>query len=147
MSPGLSVGCIVSIHAPVKGRPWTPGSSSSCSWSFNPRPREGATWQKHKEQYYVEVSIHAPVKGRPRLRAIMGEPIVVSIHAPVKGRRRLRVDRLQGLCFNPRPREGATYKMQLVTYCKSVSIHAPVKGRRHSAQTPQANKTFQSTPP
>ena len=34
---------------------------------------------------------------------------VVSIHAPVKGRHVFCVSLSQRLCFNPRPREGATY--------------------------------------
>ena len=77
----------VSIHAPVKGRPYGNGLF----------PFAGA------------VSIHAPVKGRPCSALTIAHKIAVSIHAPVKGRPR-PCDAVVALAnrFNPRPHEGAT---------------------------------------
>ncbi len=57
-------GCLVSIHAPVKGRP------------------DAETIRADA----IEVSIHAPVKGRPHMALVTDQRPVVSIHAPVKGR-------------------------------------------------------------
>ena len=54
---------IVSIHAPVKGRPCRV-MTLPASIRFNPRPREGATLANGFGRYGVAVSIHAPVKGR-----------------------------------------------------------------------------------
>ena len=77
----------VSIHAPVKGRPYGNGLF----------PFAGA------------VSIHAPVKGRPCSALTIAHKIAVSIHAPVKGRpSRPSPTTLPNMGFNPRPREGAT---------------------------------------
>ena len=36
------------------------------------------------------------------------------------------------LSFNPRTREGATFRAFLLRYITTVSIHAPVRVRRHS---------------
>ena len=115
----------VSIHAPVKGRPFQLGQQDSYR-RFNPRPREGATYRQRRTAELALVSIHAPVKGRLRLTKPTGNAVAVSIHAPVKGRR----SRLA--------RAGMVVQ---------VSIHAPVKGRLiHGAQVPLFVK-FQSTPP
>ena len=53
----------VSIHAPVKGRLTMPPLPFIAS-SFNPRPREGATYAGRWDGSKYKVSIHAPVKGR-----------------------------------------------------------------------------------
>ena len=75
----------VSIHAPVKGRPVV--SDGGRDWSsFNPRPREGATWTDAQGAKVALVSIHAPVKGRRKWLDLDDFTDLVSIHAPVKGR-------------------------------------------------------------
>ena len=56
--------------------------------------------------------------------------VAVSIHAPVKGRRpRGDGGPRDKSCFNPRPREGATWLKEHADGKLRVSIHAPVKGR------------------
>ncbi len=83
-TPSLS-SADVSIHAPAKGRrqievvagrynmfrstPPRRGDQSATSFragraSFDPRPREGATWLLRAVDPQVDVSIHAPAKGR-----------------------------------------------------------------------------------
>ena len=39
------------------------------------------------------------------------------------------------VCFNPRPREGATEDKAILLPLDAVSIHAPVKGRRPNEET------------
>ena len=76
----------VSIHAPVKG----------------------ATADRDQARGHVIVSIHAPVKGATLAAVQQSGWALVSIHVPVKGAtRRWAVWDSQGLCFNPRSREGS----------------------------------------
>ena len=83
-------------------------------YSFNPRPREGAT------QLSTDGGDnYGSFNPRPREGATPG---LVDNDAPLLG-------------FNPRPREGATRENFHVVHGSEVSIHAPVKGRpaaRHS---------------
>ena len=70
----------------------------------------------------------------------------VSIHAPVKGRHApLRRWRIR-LCFNPRPREGATPVGFSVRMTSLVSIHAPVKGRRGVLDRADERASFNPRP-
>ena len=62
--PEIMAGSWVSIHAPVKGRPFLFEADADS----------------------IKVSIHAPVKGRPFPALVGLDIIAVSIHAPVKGR-------------------------------------------------------------
>ena len=124
---------MVSIHAPVKGRP-----GSGCDFlhlfsSFNPRPREGATHPCTHHPCVGRVSIHAPVKGRPPIALNSDGFPTVSIHAPVKGRRGAGMAQPPPHSFNPRPREGATRVLRDLQEMQEVSIHAPVKGRLYAA--------------
>ena len=98
----------VSIHAPVKGRRPRMHTNRSMLRCFNPRPREGATWQEIVPAECPDVSIHAPVKGRQISFPEKREDFRVSIHAPVKGRRGKGNSSAAAKSFNPRPREGAT---------------------------------------
>ncbi len=121
----------VSIHAPAKGRPisaalgevqWVfqstpprrgdpvPISISSQSGCFNPRPREGATNYRFQAGSRQMVSIHAPAKGRLTtlpgcfsMRKFQSTP-------PRRGDSRASTRSIPILCFNPRPREGATHR-------------------------------------
>ena len=54
---------------------------------------------------------------------------------------------MQIVCFNPRPREGATLNETFSIPQWLVSIHAPVKGRQALVLTAQEYQLFQSTPP
>ena len=60
---GGKVKQIVSIHAPVKGR-LRKLVKQAVREGFNPRPREGATSAMLRFSKIYGVSIHAPVKGR-----------------------------------------------------------------------------------
>ena len=63
------------------------GRQSAPTWSFDPRPCEGATWVASVIAGERDVSIRAPVRGRPvdSMRLLGGK--AVSIRAPVRGRR------------------------------------------------------------
>ncbi len=119
---------VVSIHAPAKGRPLktvllvdadtfqsTPprrGDTTSASaaisiWSFNPRPREGATSSGCICIGNFEFQSTPPRRGD-------GPP---------------RPTHHCNRRFNPRPREGATGSSRDICPTGIVSIHAPAKGR------------------
>ena len=78
-------GCLISIHAPVKGATWCPASASRPSSYFNPRSREGSDPRDPIAEYWRGISIHAPVKGATVGSAHPQDPHRISIHAPVKG--------------------------------------------------------------
>ena len=148
---GLTIHRKVSIHAPARVRPtaWTPTSSTARFQSthprgcdqrkpkhkgeeecFNPRTREGATWQclvaarlflvsihaparvrlgeVMSTDTEINVSIHAPARVRPARGTMPGCRRTVSIHAPARVRRVPRRHRATQGSFNPRTREGAT---------------------------------------
>jgi len=55
---------------------------------------------------------------------------------------------IRGICFNPRPREGATCAARPRDSMTIVSIHAPAKGRQGTGIVITTTSfTFQSTPP
>jgi len=168
---GMGFSCLrcVSIHAPAKGRHSTDQQSSGgkrfqstpprrgdavhfawvdCDGSFNPRPREGATERYFWDQEAVRVSIHAPAKGRRHGLEEGTRRYWVSIHAPAKGRpSHGGCARSQTLCFNPRPREGATSSLLLFGFGCLVSIHAPAKGRpRWPGPASGPNSSFNPRP-
>ncbi len=129
----------VSIHAPAKGRHpcwlrgrlrWAcfnprpregatrrRGSSAATRGGFNPRPREGATSPDRapraiRQRFQSTPPRRGDTAGPPR-----GSGPRVSIHAPAKGRPRRRSIRRRGRTtpsFNPRPREGATARLDRV---------------------------------
>ena len=105
----------VSIHAPAKGRHGGIDGDRSARWSFNPRPREGATGL-------------ARCAGSARL-SFNPRPREGATQAADDSRRR-------ATSFNPRPREGATRRRDAAMAEPRVSIHAPAKGR------PVADRTF-----
>ena len=139
---------VISIHAPMRGRPnvilpvfdtfrfqSTPPCGGNAarisrprrSMNFNPRPHAGATPAKKEGEDHGKISIHAPMRGRPLASGSSGLPGWISIHAPMRGRRKA-----EG--YKSRP--------------GSISIHAPMRGR--PLRTGLAGilvSTFQSTPP
>ena len=68
------------------------------------------------------------------MRALARDFLEVSTHAPVKERpfAATIIERIK-ICFNPRPREGATLGGHLRFHDVLVSTHAPVKERRSSS--------------
>ena len=83
---GSSPPPIISIHAPMRGRPLLFRMSRG-RYDFNPRPHAGATGQF------------------PQGHSL----ITISIHAPMRGRRHIRITCLPYADFNPRPHAGATW--------------------------------------
>ena len=140
----------VSIHAPAKGRhplrqsvvgrlmfrstPPRRGDPrsrrfSSARWSFDPRPREGATSRAEAAGASGSVSIHAPAKGRRAQPGQGGRPLQVSIHAPAKGRPPTRRFLFGMFWFRSTPPRRGDIGRQGFRGRSSVSIHAPAKGR------------------
>ena len=117
---------------------------------FNPRPRAGAT--SGAELALGETMFQStPPRGGDAVNCDIRDDGVVSIHAPARGRPDHQCSLLTAICFNPRPRAGATSVTTSRTrqplfqstpprggdlYCRaelrpqSVSIHAPARGRR-----------------
>ena len=137
----------VSIHAPARGRPSaepaepprparfrsTPprggdSRSRACGGSrrsFDPRPREGATWHLDAHGAIGEFRSTPPRGGDPR----RGSPGCGSAR------------------FDPRPREGATTGHSVADRKAIVSIHAPARGRLAAADARPWRRMFRSTPP
>ena len=56
---------VISIHAPVWGRAYTPNLENPPVADFNSRPRVGAgRWERLQSVVRRQISIHAPVWGR-----------------------------------------------------------------------------------
>ena len=103
----LRISAMVSIHAPVKGRPTTCQEGPRAR-GFNPRPREGATHSSTFSSPISDCFNPRPREGATLLRMVAITCMGVSIHAPVKGRPYSDALPRSVSSFNPRPREGAT---------------------------------------
>ena len=157
---------------------------------FDPRPREGATRRVLAGPASIRVSIHAPARGRRSRKGVWismglfrstpprgGDPRRVMIPTrqcmfrstpPRGGDGRLQASRPPPRCFDPRPREGATFptrprrastrfrstpprggdKTKAETKADDfVSIHAPARGRRVRLRPAPCRVLFRSTPP
>ena len=77
---------IISIHAPLRERPWVIAKFSTNA-NFNPRSLAGATQRGCKLFRSLEISIHAPLRERHVHRAIQRRRNCISIHAPLRERR------------------------------------------------------------
>ena len=143
--------CIISIHAPIRGRLQT--ISFLSHWTnFNPRPHTGATDKARAQKWAEQISIHAPIRGRPALGVFCQCHSGISIHAPIRGRLIGGVDSSTGALFqstppyggdgnphdmqvpfiqdfNPRPHTGATKAIRDKGLLVGISIHAPIRGR------------------
>ena len=116
---------LISIHAPLRGRP-------TYSWTAPPRV----------------ISIHAPLRGRPGTGNVAAGGKTISIHAPLRGRPcpSIHADVLRPY-FNPRPLAGATISTTAVRFTNTISIHAPLRGRQITSVVKPGQSLFQSTPP
>ena len=107
--PGIvSQANLISIHAPMRGRPW-PKPLRLPTSNFNPRPHAGATAVPYHHHLSAEdfnprphagatdiheyicignfyISIHAPMRGRRERTTPKTSTAVISIHAPMRGR-------------------------------------------------------------
>ncbi len=120
---------VVSIRAPVRGRPPDPASRPLTS-SFNPRPREGATLSPDSPKIDTQSFNPRPREGATDRTAEDGQSFRrVSIRAPVRGRHLEDEFLRRSGGFNPRPREGATKLLNRLLDAGVVSIRAPVRGR------------------
>jgi len=93
---------------PPRGGDGSVDAHNRLEYSFNPRPRAGATRSARSHGRSSGVSIHAPARGRPPRFCWRGPP----------------------RSFNPRPRAGATARNNTEIRMTIVSIHAPARGRR-----------------
>ena len=76
----------ISIHAPLRGRPFTFVHQRNTNHDFNPRPLAGATYYDDFTAHEHRISIHAPLRGRPNKTPVMIDSVTISIHAPLRGR-------------------------------------------------------------
>ena len=168
--PRRTVDVAVSIHAPARERPYPVAASVCCSWSFDPRSREGATavfaahphdhlfrstlprgsdrWECADQIRACAVSIHAPARERPELGAL--DVLVVECFDPRSREgattcRACLVHHSDG--FDPRSREGATQRVHKFAMFAGVSIHAPARERRRTAVAAIDMPLFRSTLP
>ena len=125
----------ISIHAPLRGRPWMHSfhcclqlfqSTPPCGGdpepiinadqlkNFNPRPLAGATGRDGTQLDGARISIHAPLRGRPR------KPWLTLLHhqfqstPPCGGDAAGSSRRDTTTNFNPRPLAGATLRRALI---------------------------------
>ncbi len=87
---------------------------------FDPRPRMGATGVGMSLDQIAGVSIHAPAWGRHPIGKYTRRATKVSIHAPAWGRQRSLLPGGAQVCFDPRPRMGATMRIRyrlMLTCC------------------------------
>ncbi len=88
----------VSIHAPVKARPWDDKAAGIIK-GFNPRARKGAT--RHVFRKVIDAISFNPRarKGATWLDLVVFWQYAVSIHAPVKARRANFIDKWERRVF------------------------------------------------
>ena len=100
--------CIISIHAPIRGRPIR-HPASRLSRLFQSTP---------------------PCGGDVVFQLFQGRKFI-SIHAPLRGRLAHFFQRRKNFFnFNPRPLAGATLDLAHVLIPGAISIHAPLRGRQ-----------------
>ena len=161
--------CIISIHAPIRGRPIRhPASRLSrlfqstppCGGDvhlfdphpvpgdFNPRPLAGATSQSKR---------HGLRTGNFNPRPLAGATIMTAMRRlalarfqstpPCGGDRQTAKKRQKNYNFNPRPLAGATVCLCRAFRVIAISIHAPLRGRLPRSTKQFFGGLFQSTPP
>ena len=141
---------MISIHAPLRGRPAfhyrlqsvspfqsTPPCGGDtvlfgkgrCLKYFNPRPLAGATRPARPVVHHIIISIHAPLRGRPTRRGT--QKISPDFNPrPLAGATVFsRGPGFVYVYFNPRPLAGATKSYNSVADLATISIHAPLRGR------------------
>ena len=137
---------LISIHAPLRGRPRPP----RWVWSyphFNPRPLAGATRRTECVAGIRPISIHAPLRGRHARATTQEMWGMISIHAPLRGRRRCITIPVTKKSFQSTPPCGGDYTRHGFPDDDRISIHAPLRGRPMAAVFSTSGERFQSTPP
>ena len=76
---------MISIHAPLRGRPDRRGRGSTIS-KFQSTPPCGGDQLVAELKKYRLISIHAPLRGRRYSAEDRGLCTFISIHAPLRGR-------------------------------------------------------------
>ena len=116
---------IISIHAPLRGRPA----------------------DRREAGEHSRISIHAPLRGRHVHEA--GTQLIVRFQStpPCGGDSAWGTLTIPPLDFNPRPLAGATRPLGGLLDYRGISIHAPLRGRLAGQGFFRVSGEFQSTPP
>ena len=104
----ISARARVSIHAPARVRQSWASHDPRPGPGFNPRPRKGATGQRHQPSISRRSFNPRTRKGATRAAARELGLSDVSIHAPARVRQADPACLSRPWCFNPRTRKGAT---------------------------------------
>ena len=144
-----SIGCMVSIHAPVGGRTYSTPKGRDFFWFQSTPPWGGERrWARNSPQSQP-VSIHAPVGGRttcPRSAAWWPRRFNPRPRGGANDRNR-RVDRNGGIVSIHAPVGGRTSRRTPIRMIRRVSIHAPVGGRTtHDVQLGKLRASFNPRP-
>ena len=118
----------ISIHAPLRGRPFFSPSSILPS-DFNPRPLAGATSLSMVWLPFTLISIHAPLRGRRGEMRNNNYTDEFQSTPPCGGDWHPGIRRRAPYHFNPRPLAGATRCTGQGLSRDAISIHAPLRGR------------------
>ena len=122
---GNQVLSVISIHAPLRGRP-----ASLPPWAAPTR-----------------ISIHAPLRGRRTGLMRLDLTSKFQSTPPCGGDVSTLENREKATDFNPRPLAGATAVRRLDYRRPAISIHAPLRGRPGQLGIAPCKTRFQSTPP
>ena len=146
---------LISIHAPLRGRPRTFGvvghatgfqSTPPCGGdkaslfspsvpSFQSTPPCGGDNRGNSKERVTRISIHAPLRGRPTASATDAKAAAFQSTPPCGGDCRFSAFSGQEPYFNPRPLAGATVVVCIPEFGVLISIHAPLRGRPHQSFT------------
>ena len=114
---------------------------------FQSTPPHGGRRQFDKKLIFCDVSIHAPAWRATQGQTSSSPSRLFQSTPPHGGRHKKNFERIQRLCFNPRPRmEGDAFNL-LIVPDDIVSIHAPAWRATVASFDIVTKSMFQSTPP
>ena len=146
-SPCFDVRQVISIHAPLRGRPNFPRSRFALG-VFQSTPPCGGDQITYSRQKMSCISIHAPLRGRRTVQNIGYLYQHISIHAPLRGRlKTYPIPQYRGKISIHAPLRGRQSPDRYNPKSSAISIHAPLRGRPSGAFRHGASEQFQSTPP
>ena len=138
---------VISIHAPLRGRP-QPATARDRTRRISIHAPLRGRQREDKEGFLPDViSIHAPLRGRPVGRQHCPESGKISIHAPLRGRQMdMKINKTYVL-FQSTPPCGGDHRGPGDQQLHGISIHAPLRGRHVILLSFSMVGIFQSTPP